>query len=259
MTRWAHEHNRRNKVLASLRPRKRRSDAGQLTVTRDEALHIAALTEETRRLTGTGTLPLEEVIGMARANGLINAGRVDTSTGEFTPVGVSAVRRALRHYHVHPSQLNAPTPATSLSSPHPNWCWQIDASVSRQFYLADDGAHVMPKAEFYRGKPQNFERITDRRLWRYVVTGTTLLAHFDLFYVQGAESAINLLASLIHRDDAAAGPRHARRAAHPHDRPRQRHDRRGHAQLLRRAGHPPADQRSGQRARQGSGGEHPTT
>ncbi|TAM72331.1 transposase [bacterium] len=190
-------YRRLNQVVASLRPRKRRSDAGQLTVTRDEALHIAALTEETRRLTGTGTLPLEEVVGMARANGLINAGRVDTSTGEFTPVGVSAVRRALRQYHVHPSQLNAPTPAAALSSPHPNWCWQIDASVSRQFYLADDGAHVMPKAEFYRGKPQNFERITDRRLWRYVVTDHAS-GHFDLFYVQGAESAINLLASLIH-------------------------------------------------------------
>lgn len=190
-------YRRLNKVLATLRPRKRRSDAGQCVVTREEALHIAALTEETRRLTQTGTLPLEEVVGMARANGLIDAGHVDTTTGEFTPVSLSTVRRALRQHHVHASQLNATTPAASLSSPHPNWCWQIDASVSRQFYLADDGAHVMPQREFYRGKPQNFERIADRRLWRYVVTDHASGA-FSLFYVQGAESAVNLLASLMH-------------------------------------------------------------
>jgi len=190
-------YRRLNKVLATLRSRKRRSDAGQCVVTREEALHIAALTEETRRLTGTGTLPLEEVVGMARANGLIDAGHVDTATGEFTPVSLSTVRRAMRMHHVHPAQLAAPSPAASLSSPHPNWCWQIDASVSRQFYLGDDGAHVMPQREFYRGKPQNFERIADRRLWRYVVTDHSSAA-FSLFYVQGAESAVNLLASLMH-------------------------------------------------------------
>ncbi|MGP1666224.1 MAG: hypothetical protein ACTS5I_10025, partial [Rhodanobacter sp.] len=44
-------YRRLNKVLTTLRPRKRRSDAGQCVVTREEALHIAALTEETRRLT----------------------------------------------------------------------------------------------------------------------------------------------------------------------------------------------------------------
>src|SRR2546427_5814001 len=44
--------------------------------------------------------------------------------------------------------------AARLSSPHPNHLWQIDASVSRQFYLADDGTRVMDKREFYRGRSE---------------------------------------------------------------------------------------------------------
>jgi transposase InsO family protein len=190
-------YRRLNAVMRELRSRKRRTDAGRSAVTREDALKVAALVEETRRLTGTGTLPLEQVVDMARANGLIDAGQVDMATGEFRPVSVSTVRRALRMHHVHPSQLAAPSPAASLSSPHPNWCWQIDASISRQFYLADEGAQVMGKAEFYRGKPKNFERISDRRLWRYVVTDHASGA-FEVFYVLGAESGANLLAALIH-------------------------------------------------------------
>jgi hypothetical protein len=184
-------------VVQTMRPRKRRADAGRSVVTREEAMKVAALVEETRRMTGTGTMPLDEVVEMARANGIIDAGHVDTTTGEFTPVSVATIRRALRRHNVHPSQLAAPTPATALSSPHPNWCWQIDASISRQFYLADDGAQIMDKAAYYRGKPKNFERINDRRLWRYVTTDHCS-GDFDVFYVLGAESSANLLSALIH-------------------------------------------------------------
>jgi hypothetical protein len=184
-------------VTSSMRSRKRRNDAGRCAMTREETLKVAALVEETRRLTGSGTMPLDEVVAMARSNGLIDAGRVDTSTGEFTPVSVSTVRRALRQHHVHPSQLAAPTPAAALSSPHPNWCWQIDASISRQFYLANAGAELMDKAVFYHGKPKNFERISNRRLWRYITTDHAS-GDFDLFYVLGSESSTNLLSALIH-------------------------------------------------------------
>ena len=190
-------YRRLQEVTRVMRPRKRRNDAGQGVVTRDEAFHVAALVEETRRLTGTGTLPLDEVVAMARSNGLISAGRVDTETGEFQPVSTATVRRALRQHAVHPSQLAAPTPAASLSSPHPNWCWQVDASISRQFYLAEGGAEVMDKAVFYHGKPKNFERISDRRLWRYAVTDHCS-GCIELFYVLGAESGANLQAALIH-------------------------------------------------------------
>jgi hypothetical protein len=188
---------RKLRTVSVTKPRKQRADAGQVALTRDEALVIAATVEETRRLTGSGTIPLEDAVAHLRANGKINAGRVDEETGEFLPLSLSAIRCALRQYRLHPDQLAAPTPAASLSSPHPNWSWQIDASVSRQFYLADDGARVMSKAEFYRGKPQNFERISDRRLWRYLITDHASGCQ-DGLYVLGSETTVNLLDALMH-------------------------------------------------------------
>lgn len=177
--------------------RKRRADAGGSTLTREEARIIAAYIEATRRETGTGAAYLEDVVRHLRANGEIVAGRVDKRTGEFFPMSLSAIRRALRTHHFHPAQLAATPPASRLSSPHPNHCWQIDASVSRQFYLSEDGARIMDKRTYYRGKPANFAAITSQRIWRYAITDHAS-GCIEVFYVQGAESAPNFLAALIH-------------------------------------------------------------
>lgn len=190
-------YRRLSAVTATVKPRKRRADAGELSLTREEARYIAALVEETRRLTGTGTLPVENAVEILRANDRILAACVDKGTGEFRPLSTSSICRAIRHYGFHRDQISQPSPAARLSSPHPNYLWQIDASVSRQFYLADDGTKVMDKREFYRGKPQNFGKIADRRLWRYVVTDHAS-GCLELFYVLGAESSANLLSALIH-------------------------------------------------------------
>ena len=190
-------YRRLSTVLASVKPRKRRADAGDLSLSRDEALYISALVEETRRLTGTGTMTVEEAVTILRANGRIEAASVDKSTGEWRALSLSSICRAIRHYGFHHDQLSQPSPAARLSSPHPNYLWQVDASVSRQFYLADDGAKTMDKREFYRGKPQNFAKIADRRLWRYVVTDHAS-GCLEVFYVLGAESAANLISALIH-------------------------------------------------------------
>lgn len=190
-------YRRLSAVVGTVKPRKRRSDAGALALSRDEAITIAALVEETRKLTRTGALPVEDAVEILRTNNRINAARVNEDTGEWLPLSTSSICRALRHYGLHRDQLAAPSPAARLSSPHPNYLWQVDASVSRQFYLADDGTRVMPKAEFYRGKPGNFQRIADRRIWRYVITDHAS-GCIELFYVLGAESSANLLASLMH-------------------------------------------------------------
>lgn len=184
-------------LLPQARTRKRRSDAGRCAVSASEAQTIAMLVEESRRKTGTGALPLEDAVSIARSNGLISASRLDTGTGELKAVSLPTIRRALRRSFVHPKQLSAPTAAARLSSPHPNYLWQIDASISSQYYLADEGLKPMPAAEFYSGKPQNFERIARQRLWRYVLTDHAS-GCIELFYVLGAESSANLASALIH-------------------------------------------------------------
>ncbi len=186
------------------KPRKRRSDAGATTLTREEALTISAAVEETRRLTGTGEMPLELAVDTLRANGLILAGRVDEATGEFTPLSLSAIRRALVEYHCHPGQLAEPPGAIEIASLHPNHYWQIDASISRQFYLATSGTEQMPRAKFYRGKPKNFEAIKDRRLLRYDIVDHCS-GYIRVVYALRAESALNVVSALIHAMTPAEG------------------------------------------------------
>lgn len=188
---------RRVANVGALPPRKRRSDSGQRGLLPDEAQKIWALVGETTRLTGTGALPVIDAVNILRANGEIRAERVDKTTGAVVPLSESAISRALRDLGYTTGEMTADSPATRMSSPHPNWCWQIDASVSRQFYLADEGTRTMPKREFYRGKPKNFEGIASRRIWRYVVTDHCS-GCIEVFYVQGAESGANVIATLIH-------------------------------------------------------------
>lgn len=179
------------------RGRKRRSDAGSGTLSRKEAVLIAATIEESRRRTGTGALTLGDAVALLRANGHITAGTIDETTGEWSELSMSAISRSLRAHTCHPEQLAAATPATRLRSPHPNHCWQIDASVSRQFYLAEGGTEQMDQVKFYRGKPGNFVKIASNRLWRYAITDHCAGA-IEAFYVAGAESAANMLAALMH-------------------------------------------------------------
>lgn len=178
-------------------PRKRRKDANTGALAEHEAMLIWSAVRESTRQTGTGAMPVMDAVQMLRANGLIEAARVDETTGEWMPLSESTIRRSMRGFGLSLDVMTAAPAASRLSSPHPNHCWQIDASVSRQFYLADDGSQEMAKAVFYRGKPGNFSRINERRIWRYCVTDHAS-GCIEVFYVQGAESAANAIAALMH-------------------------------------------------------------
>lgn len=177
-------------------PRKQRRDAGCSALPLDEARLISAVLLESIRANNKQLSTIERAVERLRSNNLIVAGRVDEDTGVFRPLTNSAISRALRSYTLHPDQLLHDAPAVSLASKHPNHVWQVDASISTQFYLADDGARVMNKAEFYDGKPGNLKKIERQRLWRYVVTDHTS-ATLYVEYVLGAESAENLCSVLI--------------------------------------------------------------
>lgn len=176
--------------------RKRRTDAGTSALERHEAELISAVLIQSIRDNDKQLSTLERAVERLRSNGKVIAGRVDTDSGEILPLSVDAISRALRAYGLHPDQVLRPAPAVELVSMHPNHVWQIDASISTQFYLADDGARAMSKAEFYDGKPENLRRIEKQRLWRYVITDHTSGTLY-LHYVLGAESAENLCHVLI--------------------------------------------------------------
>lgn len=187
---------RKLKEIRVAKPRKRRSDAGCSALPVEEARMISAVLLESIRANNKQLSTIERAVERLRSNNLIVAGRVDVQTGVFTPLTSGAISRALRAYKLHPEQLLHDAPAVSLASKHPNHVWQVDASISTQFYLADDGARVMSKAEFYDGKPGNLKKIERQRLWRYVITDHTSGTLY-VEYVLGAESAENLCNVLI--------------------------------------------------------------
>ncbi|WP_448092465.1 integrase [Pseudomonas lini] len=187
---------RKLKDTSMTKPRKRRSDAGCSALPLNEAQLISAVLLESIRANNKQLSTVERAVERLRSNNMIIAGRLDEQTGVFTVLSTGAISRALRAYKLHPEQLLHDAPSVSLASKHPNHVWQVDASISTQYYLADDGARVMSPAEFYDGKPTNLKKIERQRLWRYVITDHTSGTLY-LEYVLGAESSENLCNVLI--------------------------------------------------------------
>lgn len=181
--------------------RKQRSDAGDVSLTRDEAIAISAMLMVSHRKTNKRLMSIGQAVEMLRANGEVRAERTDPTTGEVKPLSDSAIARALRAYSLHPDQLNRPEPAVELQSLHPNHVWQIDASLCVLYYLnartpAESGLQVMEHDQFYKNKPANLKRIESDRVWSYEVTdhySSTIFVH----YVLGAESGVNLAESFM--------------------------------------------------------------
>ena len=192
--------HKRFKDMVATNTRKRRADAGTTALDRDEALKISAVIREYMRKNGKRNGKIESAVEQLRANGLIRAERIDTTTGEVITLSNATILRALKLYKVHPDQLDAPPPAMPLKSKHPNHVWQIDASRCVMYYLPakadDNGLRIMPEKEFYKNKPANIVKAIKDALWRYVVVDH-LSGWLYVLYVIGGETSVNLITSFI--------------------------------------------------------------
>jgi predicted DNA-binding transcriptional regulator AlpA len=183
-------------------PRKRRADAGQSALSREEALTISAALMESARRNEKRLYALGDAVEALRGSGMIRAEALDKKTGELRPLSLSSIARGLYNYRLHPDQLLAPAPVTELASLHPNHVWQIDASICVLYYLkpsADtraNGLRVMDQDTFYKNKPKNLARIAADRVWSYEITDHTS-GWIYLEYVMGAESGENMTSVLI--------------------------------------------------------------
>lgn len=175
--------------------RKRRADAGKTELKIEEAKMISAVLIEAMRRNGKRLMSVGQAVEMLRANGKIEAARVDTETGEVLPLSENTVVRALKTYRLHPDQLLQPEPVSRMRSEHPNQCWQIDPSLCVLYYLPrqgrDSGLRVMKEEEFYKNKPKNVVKIENDRVWRYTGTdhasGTVAVRYYF-----GGETSANL-------------------------------------------------------------------
>ncbi|MAD43778.1 MAG: integrase [Oceanospirillaceae bacterium] len=189
-------HRYRKELTVQTKSRKQRDDAGSSSLTLEEAQVLSALLIESIRKNDKQLSTIQGAVELLRANGKIKAERLDESTGELVPMSISAISRALTAYQLHPKQLLVPTPAVRLRSKHPNHVWEVDASISAQFYLADGGSQALDRAKHYEGKPQNLKKIERQRLWRYVITDHTSGTVY-VEYVLGAESSENLVNVMV--------------------------------------------------------------
>lgn len=167
--------------------RKRRTDSGVLAVSREEAMAVMALKTQAQRANGKDNLAVGNAAMLVRANGLAALGKLDKESGEMVPVADATVQRAIRHYGLDLKTLRRPAPHRGAKSLHPNHVWQIDASVCVLFYLDNGGLGVMEHDEFYKNKPENFQKKAKAMVIRYVCTDHyTGTVHFR--YYLGAES-----------------------------------------------------------------------
>lgn len=180
-------------------PRKRRCDAGQPSLSRPHAQRLSAQLMEGYRANDKRIQSLSHSLLQLRAENPLFASHVDPATGETRPLSDSACAKALRTYGLHPDQLRQSAPAQQLASLHPNHVWQLDFSISTLYYVPGEGQQGMqdmPPGEFYKNKPDNFERIKRQRLLRGAITDHTSGSIFVL-YLQGGESMANTAALFL--------------------------------------------------------------
>lgn len=168
-------------------PRKRRSDFGQLSVSREETMKLMAIKTAAQRANGKDGMAYENAARLGRANGLFAMGKLDKDTGEVVPVSDATIARAVRHYRLDMKTLRKPAPHRGAKSLHPNHVWQVDASVCVLYYLDDGGLGVMEADEFYKNKPENFQKRAKQMVIRYVCTDHFTGTVFFYYYL-GAES-----------------------------------------------------------------------
>lgn len=198
---------RKLEAVAVKPERKRRSDAGKSELSLEEAKLISAVLMEAMRRNGKRLMAVRQAVEMLRANGKIEAARIDEETGEVMPLSESTITRALREYKLHPDQLLQPDPVSRMKSEHPNHCWQIDPSLCVLYYLPrhgkDTGLRVMKEEEFYKNKPKNVVKIEQDRVWRY--TGTDHASGtIAVQYYFGGETSANLCDFFIYMMQAKA-------------------------------------------------------
>lgn len=177
--------------------RRQRSDLGKSRMPLDELKLVSAVLLHSRRENRKQLTSVQDALDILEASGQLS---VRLSAGR--------VLQLLRENHLHPAQLERPTPAIGMRSLHPNHVWQIDASTCVLYYVRSGHLAVMDADQFYRNKPENFAKAAPDLCTRYAVTDHTSGAFKARYYV-GGESAANLIDFFIWSMSLQAnGPMH---------------------------------------------------
>ncbi|NDV21047.1 transposase, partial [Pseudodesulfovibrio sp. JC047] len=118
--------------------RKRRKDAGKISVSEDTAKVVAHLMHKATRDNGKRIMHMTDARNIVRDSGFADA---DVST--------TTLSRAMRRYRCHPDMLAQGKAHVHMRTLYPNHCWQVDPSMCVLFYLPKGGLSVMEESKFY--------------------------------------------------------------------------------------------------------------
>lgn len=182
---------RLKRLSLTMTGRKRRADAGRLSVDEATARAAAGLVMLATRANDKRTTSVRLANSLISANG---RGAVDAETGEVRPVAPATLARAMRAYHCHPEQIAAGHPAVMQRSLHPNHVWQVDSSVCTLFYAPGGGTEIraIDEREVYKNKPDAVAKVARDLCQRWIITDHASGA-MRVRYVAGAETAASFI------------------------------------------------------------------
>lgn len=160
-----------------------RSDKGVLKsgLTDGQIEFVAGLLYVTGRENKGPIMPIERALQIA----------VDNEIIEEDQVSLGTITRVLRDRQLSKRHMKAPNPHIEMRSLHPNHTHVFDVSVCIQYYLKNKKLNIMDEREFYKNKPENFEKIKERLL-RYVIVDHFSGAMYFKYYSTTGETQANL-------------------------------------------------------------------
>jgi len=167
--------------------RKQRSDKNSSNVSQSEIEFVGNMMHQSKRDSGKKLLPLKVCIEVARANGELE--------NRVSPAHMS---RLMKKHNVHPDQIEQAEPYRQKRSLHPNHVWEFDVSICVLYYMEGKvKLKHMAKEEFYKNKPENFEKVKQDRVLRYVVTDHYSGAFYVQYFITPGENADTLFDFLM--------------------------------------------------------------
>jgi len=165
--------------------RKKRSDAGECSLSEGQILWIASQIKCTAREVKGPITPVEKALMDAEDNGIVDKGTI-------SPARLATI---LRERGLSAGDLKRPTPHSHMRSLYPNHVHEVDMSVCIQFYLRGK-LHIMDERDFYKNKYANFTKVK-RKLIRYVATDHYSGAIWFQYFYSGGERAEDLFEFLV--------------------------------------------------------------
>lgn len=176
---------RRLKEIGWTSGRKTREDKGSSSQCDEALLHLCAVQRLGVRKNGKVTMQTPNARSLLAVNGR-----------QFT-VGNARLNSILKQRGMDINKQKQDRAVQPLRSLHPNHVHLVDPSLCLIYYLKDGTQHVMRDDEFYKNKPDNFDKIK-LKVWRYVLVDHYSGTVIARYYESAGESSKNLYDFLLY-------------------------------------------------------------